>query len=147
MKKVFIVCGILLVMTGCKSDKKEIDVKAYKLELVKAESKCTTDSKEVEYYTKGDQKVYLVCMEDMKVKTNDKTTTLKEYLEGVTSIDEGISKFTTNMELASQLKDGGTKIYKKDDFMITACNAITDDKTIRDIYISVGDSEPVSRCK
>lgn len=146
MKKVLIVCGMLLVMVGCKSNKKEIDVKDYKLELVKAESKCTIDSKKLEYYKNGNQKVYLVCMEDIKVTSNGKTSTLKENLESANSIDEGISKFTENMELASSLKDGGTKIYKKDDLMITTCNAMIDDAIIRDVYISVGDSEPISRC-
>jgi len=59
---------------------------------------------------------------------------LNEYLVD-NSLDSFISKLDKETK-STTLKDGGTKIYKKDDFTIVVCNKMTDGMVVsKDIHI------------
>ena len=88
------------------------------------------DNQVIEYYQYEEQKVYLVCLDDIKL--ND--VTLKDYFSKTyQTFNDSINSLINNMELIDTYKDGGTKLYKNDTISIIKCNTIDGNK---DIYIS-----------
>ena len=87
------------------------------------------DNQVIEYYQYGEQKVYLVCLDDIKL--ND--VTLKDYFsKAYQTFNDSINSLINNMELIDAYKDGGTKLYKNDTIAIIKCNTTLGNK---DIYI------------
>ena len=87
------------------------------------------DNQVIEYYQYEEQKVYLVCLDDIKL--ND--VTLKDYFSKTyQTFNDSINSLINNMELIDTYKDGGTKLYKNDTISIIKCNTIDGNK---DIYI------------
>ena len=88
-----------------------------------------------EYYKYGDRTVYTTCLDEIYLEreNSDAIITLKYYLENVNqTFDRSISQLVSDMKVVSMLKDGGTTIYKKDNYTIIVCNTIDGNK---DIYI------------
>ncbi len=146
MKKFFIlillVTGILLI-TGC--NKKSIDLKDnYKIEPIESK-KCSNNYEVEEYFNDGNQKVYLICLSDIKLKDNSNSISLKDYLEQEqNSISKVVTEFTTKLNYETGLFDGGTLIYKSDEnseyvdgeLTLILCNTLEGNK---DIYIGTED--------
>ena len=87
------------------------------------------DNQVIEYYQYEEQKVYLVCLDEIKL--ND--VTLKYYFsKAYQTFNDSINSLINNMELIDTYKDGGTKLYKNDSIALIKCNTIDGNK---DIYI------------
>ena len=106
--------------------------KNYKLSIIEANN---CNLKLNEYYKYEDRKVYTTCLDEIYLQreNSDAIITLKYHLENVNqTFDRSISQLVSDMEVVSMLKDGGTTIYKKDNYTIILCNTIDGNK---DIYI------------
>lgn len=87
------------------------------------------DNKVIEYHQYEEGKVYLVCLDDIKL--ND--VSLKDYFSKTyQTFNDSINSLINNMKLIDTYKDGGTKLYKNDTISIIKCNTIDGNK---DIYI------------
>lgn len=87
------------------------------------------DNKVIEYHQYEEGKVYLVCLDDIKL--ND--VSLKDYFfKTYQTFNDSINSLINNMKLIDTYKDGGTKLYKNDTISIIKCNTIDGNK---DIYI------------
>lgn len=87
------------------------------------------DNKVIEYYQYEEQKVYLVCLDEIKLDD----ATLKDYFSKTyQTFDDSINNLTNSMKLVDTYKDGGTKLYKNDSIALIKCNTIDGNK---DIYI------------
>lgn len=83
----------------------------------------------IEYYQYEEQKVYLVCLDEIKLDD----ATLKDYFSKTyQTFDDSINNLTNSMKLVDTYKDGGTKLYKNDSIALIKCNTIDGNK---DIYI------------
>ena len=87
-----------------------------------------------EYYKYEDITIYTSCIDEIHIKRDDnKKMTLKYYLENVNQpFETSINKIIKDATIHQNLKDGGTTIYKKDNYTIIKCNTIDGNK---DIYI------------
>ena len=88
-----------------------------------------------EYYKNNDRLIYTACLDEIYLvrKNSDAVMTLKYYLENVyQTFDDSINELVKDATIDGVLKDGGTKIYKKDNYTIIICNTIDGNK---DIYI------------
>ncbi|MBQ3020695.1 MAG: hypothetical protein IJD92_00545 [Bacilli bacterium] len=111
---------------------KETYNKNYKLNIVE-EDNCNL--KLNEYYKYEDRTVYTVCLNEIYLerKNSDGIITLKYHLENVNqTFDRSINELVTDAIIDSVLRDGGTTIYKKDNYTVIVCNTIDGNK---DIYI------------
>ena len=111
---------------------KEDEVADIKLNVVEPQN---CNLKLNEYYKNNDRVIYTSCFDEIYVirKNSDAVMTLKYYLENVNqTFDDSINKLVSDMEVVSILKDGGTKVYKKDNYTIIVCNTIAENK---DVYI------------
>jgi len=111
---------------------KENEVADIKLNVVEPQN---CNLKLNEYYKNNDRVIYTSCFDEIYVlrKNSDAVMTLKYYLEKVyQTFDDSINKLVSDMEVVSMLKDGGTKVYKKDNYTIIVCNTINGNK---DVYI------------
>ena len=87
------------------------------------------DNKVIEYYQYEEQKVYLVCLDEIKLDD----ATLKDYFSKTyQTFDDSINNLINSMKLVDTYKDGGTKLYKNDSIALIKCNTIDGNK---DIYI------------
>lgn len=134
MKKGILLVITLCLLSGCKSNKNEsLLINDYELSVIESED-CDKN-----LYTSVDGKdIYLKCIEEVVLKKDGKEITLKEYLNN--------NDFTTFVvELENQVepqvyKDGGTKIYKKNNITLVVCKKMIDtDNYLEDIYF--GNSE------
>ena len=87
------------------------------------------DNQVIEYYQFEEQKVYLVCLDEITIDD----ATLKDYFSKTyQTFNDSINSLINNMKLIDTYKDGGTKLYKNDTISIIKCNTIDGNK---DIYI------------
>ena len=86
------------------------------------------------YYEQKEHKIYLSCLDEVYLKSeNIKENTLNYYLQNTNkTFDEVIKNLVKNIDNVDYYSDGGTKIYKKDNFTILVCNTLDGNK---DIYI------------
>lgn len=135
MKKIFLLICLVCLISGCvskKSGKKEEKpTETVSLELTKKE-KC--QNKVTEYYENNNQKVYFVCLEEVRVNSKD---TLSYYFNHVKQdFKDTIANLTSSLNLKDELNDGGTKIYKNDQATIIVCRNTFDTGYVNeDIYI------------
>ena len=110
---------------------KDITNKDFKISIVEEEN---CNLKLNEYYKYTVRTIYTSCLKEIYLeRDNNKKMTLKYHLENVNqSFDRSIKQLISDATIHSYLKDGGTKIYKKDDYTIIICNTIEGNK---DIYI------------
>ena len=136
MKKILliIVC-LFILLTGCsRQEKNEIEIfdDSLRLELVKS---IGCSNKVFEYYQKNghDRVVYFVCLDEIYVKReNTKQITLKYHFDNINqSFDTSIEQIIEQMDFVDVYYDGGSKIYRKDDYKILVCNTLDGN---RDIY-------------
>lgn len=88
-----------------------------------------------EYYKNNDRTIYTSCLDEIYVirPNSDAVVTLKYYLENVyQTLDDSIKQLVKDATIDKELKDGGTKIYKKDNYTVILCNTVNGNK---DIYI------------
>jgi len=110
---------------------KDIPSKDFKISIIEEEN---CNLKLNEYYKNNGRTIYTSCLKEIYIeRDNIKRMTLKYHLENVNqSFDRSIKQLISDATIYSYLKDGGTKIYKKDDYTIINCNTINGNK---DIYI------------
>lgn len=92
-----------------------------------------------EYYKSNNRVIYTACLDEIYVlrEYSDALFTLKYYLENVyQTFDDSIKQLVKDAMVVSVLKDGGTTIYKKDNYTIIICNTIAGNK---DVYIGNSD--------
>lgn len=145
MKKIILFTCIIILLTGCskkesqeppKEEKPKID---YRIDTIEREN-CENEVKE--YYSKDDQTVYLVCLDEVTLLENNMT--LKETLERGKKIDEFASDLSSLLTIHASLLDGGTSIYRdtggtiytKNGLTLIKCNK-TDGR--KDIYIGTNE--------
>lgn len=134
VKKGILLVITLLLLSGCKSNKNEsLLINDYELSVIESED-CDKN-----LYTSVDGKdIYLKCIEEVVLKEDGKEITLKEYLN-----NNDFSTFVAELENQVEpqvYKDGGTKIYKKDNVTLVVCKKMVDtDNYLEDIYF--GNSE------
>ena len=134
MKKILFVVICLLLITGCSEQKLE-DNKTpddtLMLELVKTVG---CKNQVTEYYQKTGQErnVYFVCLDEIYVKTeNSKQVTLEYRFDNVNqSFDASIEQLINQMELIGTFYDGGSKMYKKDNYRMLVCNTLDENKDV-----------------
>lgn len=87
------------------------------------------DNQVIEYYQYEEQKVYLVCLDEITIDG----ATFKDYFSKTyQTFNDSINSLINDMELVDTYKDGGTKLYKNDSIALIKCNTIDGNK---DIYI------------
>jgi len=135
MKKILLVTLMILIITGCNNNstqnKDSEYVMDYTLEVDKTDN---CDSRTKEYYSDGNSIVYLVCLDELYLKLNSgKVITLDIHFENVNqSLERSIEQLVGDMENVATLRDGGTKVYKKNNYTIIVCNTTEGNK---DVYI------------
>lgn len=134
MKKILFIFIGLLMITGCREHELEENNApddALILELVKTEG-CKNQVTEYYQKTGQDRKVYFVCLDEINIKRKTtETMTLKYHFDNVyQSFDASIEKLINQMELVDMYKDGGSKMYKKDNYRMLVCNKIDGTKDV-----------------
>lgn len=130
LKRSILLLAILCLLSGCKNNKTEnLLINGYEIDITKSES--CNDKKF--YSTTNGKSIYLKCIDDVILKKDGNKITLKEYLQ-----NNDFSTFVNELEnqVKPQVyKDGGTRIYKKNDITIVICKKIIDeDNYLEDIY-------------
>ena len=86
------------------------------------------------YLERDKRTIYLSSnIEEIYYNETDKTMTLKDYItKSYQTQDDSIKHLTDNMNLIDTLRDGGTTIYKSDEYNITIikCNTVSGNKDI-----------------
>lgn len=86
-----------------------------------------------EYYEYDNRKVYLVCLDEVNLKKDNNSLTLKHYLKNnEQDFEKNINKIINYLDEDSVLWDEDTTIYKSSDITIIKCKTIEGNK---DIYI------------
>lgn len=130
MKKIILLSVLVLCLSGCQKDNDKILVDGYEITPV-GSIEC---SNETPYYIDDERTVYLACYENINLTKENSKISLSEYLVD-NSLDSFISKLDKETK-STTLKDGGTKVYKSDDFTIVVCNKMTDGMVVsKDVYI------------
>lgn len=129
-KKVILLLITLCLLSGCKNNKTEsLLINNYELSIIQSEN---CEDKHL-YTTVNDKNIYLKCIDEVSLKNDKEIITLKEYL-----INNDFKAFVE--ELDSQVKpqvykDGGTKIYTKNNITIVICKKMIDNNNyLEDIY-------------
>lgn len=134
MKKILIIVICLLIITGCSKQELEenkIPDDTLMLELIKTTG-CKNQA--TEYYQKKgqDRKVYFVCLDEIYIKKeNTKQITLEYHFDNVNqSFDASIDQLINQMEMVDVYKDGGTKMYRGNNYRMLVCNTIDGNKDV-----------------
>lgn len=136
MKKVCLLLCIMLLISGCTTKSKDGEEKlpsdVVEIELSKKDN-CDNDI--TEYYTRGNQKIYFVCLNEIMIPKEN--CSLSYYLNQVDKdFEEKLADLKSSLKEVEVYKDGGTKIYKNDTTTIIVCHAMQEnDKYNEDIYI------------
>lgn len=134
MKKILFIVICLLMITGCSEQKLE-ETKTPNdtliLELVKTPG-CKNQVTKNYQKTDQERKVYFVCLDEIYVKTeNSKQVTLEYRFDNVNqSFDASIEQLINQMELIGTFYDGGSKMYKKDNYRMLVCNTLDENKDV-----------------
>lgn len=134
MKKLLLIGICLLLITGCSEqelNENKTPDDTLILELVEA---LGCKNQVTEYYQKTgqDRKVYFVCLDEIYIKTeNSKQVTLEYRFDNVNqSFDASIEQLINQMELIGTFYDGGSKMYKKDNYRMLVCNTLDENKDV-----------------
>ncbi|MBQ3021009.1 MAG: hypothetical protein IJD92_02140 [Bacilli bacterium] len=104
--------------------------KNYKLSVIE-EDNCNL--KLNEYYESNNRTIYTTCIKEIYIERNNNKLTLKNHLLNIyQTIDESIKELVSDINVYEVYKDGGTTLYKKDNYAILLCNTIEGNK---DVYI------------
>lgn len=101
----FLIISVLLISAGCSSSN-------------------ISDCKEniEEFYNDGIQTYYKTCLNSNEINLNNQKENILDYITSGGSIYQIIEQ----MDFITSYKDGGTKVYHKDDIFIVVCHAIID---------------------
>ena len=112
-------------------EKQDIPNKNFNI-FIEEESNCNL--KLNEYYKKDNRTIFTSCLNEINIiNEENKQITLKYHLDNINqSFERSINQLVSDAKVDSVLKDGGTTIYKKDNYTIILCNTIAGNK---DIYI------------
>lgn len=130
MKKIYLLMILsILLFVGCNSEPK-------KLEVVKKEQADT--NKYNNYYERDERIIYISSsLEEIYYNTDTKMT-LKDYIsKSYQTMDDSIKSITDLLALDVTLKDGGTEIYRSEEYDMTLikCNRLKVEGTNKDIFI------------
>lgn len=138
MKKIILIILGILLLSGCN----ERDLPEEKTVNNSLDDKLTISIKETlnctntltKYYEEENRRVYLSCLDEVNLKSqNSKEMTLKYYLQNINKpYDDSIQDLVNDIENVDYFYDGGSKLYKTDNFAILLCNTLDGNK---DIYI------------
>jgi len=137
MKKIISIIITILLLSGCnKRNLPEEGIiennnqKDFNLYLT---PKVNCNNQVTEYLTIENRKVYFVCIDEIYLKREDtKDMTLKYHLQNVyQAFDDSIKEIVSDIDDIYYLKDGGTKIYKHNEYTIIVCNTLDGN---RDVY-------------
>lgn len=119
-----------LVING-KYNNEDIPKKNFNI-VIEEESNCNL--KLNEYYKKDNRTIFTSCLNEINIENEEnKQITLKYHLDNINQFFErSINQLVSDANVDNILKDGGTTIYKKDNYTIILCNTIDGN---RDIYI------------
>ena len=130
MKKIYLLMIIsILLFVGCNSEPK-------KLEVVKKEQADT--NKYNVYYERDERIIYLSSTLEEVYYNTDTKMTLKDYIsKSYQTMDDSIKSITDLLALDVTLKDGGTEIYRSEEYDMTLikCNRLKVEGTNKDIFI------------
>ena len=130
MKKIYLLMIIsILLFVGCNSEPK-------KLEVVKKEQADT--NKYNNYYERDERIIYLSSTLEEVYYNTDTKMTLKDYIsKSYQTMDDSIKSITDLLALDVTLKDGGTEIYRSEEYDMTLikCNRLKVEGTNKDIFI------------
>ena len=130
MKKIYLLMIIsILLFVGCNSEPK-------KLEVVKKEQADT--NKYNNYYERDERIIYLSSTLEEVYYNTDTKMTLKDYIsKSYQTMDDSIKSITDLLALDVTLKDGGTEIYRSEEYDMTLikCNRLKVKGTNKDIFI------------
>ena len=123
MKKLIlniVVCTfIVLLITGCEKQITGIDTNI----------KTNCNFKAELLLKQKDKNIYTYCLESATINLNNRTVSLKKYIENE---KDAIDKIIGTLELKESFSDGGTNIYRGDNITVIKCNTLDGNK---DIYI------------
>ena len=130
MKKIYLLMILsILLFVGCNSEPK-------KLEVVKKEQADT--NKYNNYYERDERIIYLSSTLEEVYYNTDTKMTLKDYIsKSYQTMDDSIKSITDLLALDVTLKDGGTEIYRSEEYDMTLikCNRLKVEGTNKDIFI------------
>lgn len=130
MKKIYLLMILsILLFVGCNSEPK-------KLEVAKKEQADT--NKYNNYYERDERIIYLSSTLEEVYYNTDTKMTLKDYIsKSYQTMDDSIKSITDLLALDVTLKDGGTEIYRSEEYDMTLikCNRLKVEGTNKDIFI------------
>lgn len=136
MKKILFIIITILLLSGCNEsnlpEDKIIENNSKKDFNLYLTPKVDCNNQVTEYLTIENRKVYFVCIDEIYLKRDDtKDMTLKYHLQNVNQgFDASIEQIVSDIKDIEYLKDGGTKIYKHNEYTIIVCNTIAGDKDV-----------------
>ena len=130
MKKIYLLMILsILLFVGCNSEPK-------KLEVAKKEQADT--NKYNVYYERDERIIYLSSTLEEVYYNTDTKMTLKDYIsKSYQTMYDSIKSITDLLALDVTLKDGGTEIYRSEEYDMTLikCNRLKVEGTNKDIFI------------
>ena len=134
MKKILFIVICLLMITGCSKQELEenkIPDDTLMLELIKTTG-CKNQATEYYQKTGQERKVYFVCLDEIYIKKeNTKQITLEYHFDNVNqSFDASIDQLMNQMEMVDVYKDGGTKMYQRNNYRMLVCNTTDGNKDV-----------------
>lgn len=109
MQKVILLCGLLILISGC--TKQTILDDDY---VVNTIGKVNCNHEAELYYSDGERTIYLVCLEEVTLIDKNGEMSLREFLEHYETVEIPMDRITAPLLIEGQLFDGGTRIYKDD---------------------------------
>lgn len=132
MKKIIFIILNIFLLSGCNTNtlpKEDMD-ETNSILYPKPSVTCNNEPKE--YLTIENRKIYLVCIDEIYLnKENNLDITLKHHLQNTyQTLDDSIKSLVSDIDDIEMIKDGGTKIYKHQKYMIITCNREQGNKNI-----------------
>ena len=131
MKKILLISFMFLL---CSCNNKDIKDDKDLSFIVSKECQLT------DYYHYNGRHIYLVCLDEI----NKNGIPLRDYIRDTfQTVDDSIKSITDDMMLIGTYRDGGSKLYKKNNLRILVCNTINKEKNI---FIGTDEIEYDDRC-
>ena len=130
MKKIYLLMILsILLFVGCNSEPKKLEVT----------KKDVADTNKYNVYYERDERIIYISSSLEEVYYNaDTKMTLKDYIsKSYQTMDDSIKSITDLLALDVTLKDGGTEIYRSEEYDTTLikCNRLKVEGTNKDIFI------------
>ena len=119
VRRIILLSILLISLTGCNKEITNISSNINNNCIYKPEL----------FMEQEDRNIYTYCLDDVKIKFNDKEKNLKDFIK---TDEEAIDKIIGILEFKDVVYDGGSKIYKGENVTLIKCNTLDGNK---DIYI------------